>query len=159
MTKKEKGWRISSFVIFLSFFHPSLTGCKWIFCSCCVSLGKSAGCVFRWLVIIDRVCARLLHRNHVRPRGNRRPLSFQVRIPPGVSLGKNGPNAVHPQGSNETGWASSLVTCQALAASFLQPSWLPASVHSQTRCVNLVEREDTANPRIFYILLVHPLHF
>lgn len=85
MTKKGKRWRISSFVIFLSFFHPSLTGCKWIFCSCYISLGKWAGCVFRWLVIICRVCAQLLHCIPVRPR---RPLSFQVRMPTGVLMGK-----------------------------------------------------------------------
>lgn len=76
MTKWEERWRISTSVISLAFFHPSLTDCKWIFCSCHIALGKSAWYLFKWSVIIYRVCAQLLHCNHMRPRGNKE--TFQL---------------------------------------------------------------------------------
>lgn len=129
MTKKEKRWRISSFVIFLSFFHPSLTGCKWIFRSCYVLLGKSARYLFRWLVVIYRVCAQLWHCNCVRPRGNK-----EIFPLPGENSYWGVYGKKLPQGSNKTWLASLLVTYQALDTRFLQPSWLPGSSLSSYNC-------------------------
>lgn len=60
----------------LSFFQLSLTDCKWTFRSRHISLGKSAWYLFRWSVIISRICAQLSLCNHVRPRGNKE--TFQL---------------------------------------------------------------------------------